>query len=92
MASTTATSLMLIAVAFMVMCAASIAATRVKEDLPASFDVRQWRENAWTVGFDCFTVCTMGCFREGFPWDHCKEICAEECADGAWRYSRRLLQ
>ncbi|KAM0856108.1 hypothetical protein ACQ4PT_049333 [Festuca glaucescens] len=92
MATTTATSPWLIAVAFMVMCVASIAAAGDKDDLLASFDVRQWRKNAGTVGFDCFTVCTMGCFGAGFTWDHCQEVCAQECADDARRYPRRLLQ
>jgi hypothetical protein len=75
------------------MYVASVAAVVDGNDLPASFDGWRWRESTGTaLGFDCFTMCTMGCFAAGFPLDHCHEVCAQECADDVGRYPRRLLQ
>ncbi|PVH32954.1 hypothetical protein PAHAL_9G532600 [Panicum hallii] len=75
---------MVAAIMFLVMCVVSAVATG-GDKLPASLDIlqRQWPENAADVGFDCYTMCTAGCFAVGMTGDYCTMVCQDERAEDA---------
>ncbi|RCV45626.1 hypothetical protein SETIT_9G469700v2 [Setaria italica] len=61
------------AVVFLVMCVVSAVAS----------DSDKRPGNAAGGGFDCYTMCTTGCFSAGMTGEYCAMVCEEECAEDA---------
>ena len=76
-----------IPIVFLVFCVVFAAAVD-SDEVPASFDVllQLQPEKAASLGYDCFTLCTAGCFAAGFPGDYCDVVCERECADEAQKH------
>jgi hypothetical protein len=78
-----------IPIVFLVFCVVFAAAVD-SDEVPASFDVllhlQLQPEKAASLGYDCFTLCTAGCFAAGFPGDYCDIVCERECADEAQKH------